>query len=353
MTFQKLRVLERIEEIEGVCSLVLENPAGYTYHAGQHLPLRFHINGQEARRTYTLSSSPTDPHLKITVKRVKGGLVSNYINDHVKVGNFIEARPPIGYIFVECLPHTYRTFYLFAAGSGITPMMSIARTVLAQSPHSYIRLFYGNQSEDTIIFRQQLEVLQSKFGNRLAVVHTLTKPTRESWSALWRTDLIKEARKGYIDDESVRWFLDTHRPVAQDCAYFVCGPGTMNETVRQTLLSLAVPEEDIHIEYFKAPEKKVGVPAGLVNAQATIKLQGQTSAIPVSKGQTVLQAALEANLDAPYSCEAGICATCRARLISGQVHMPSAPALEKKEIQQGYILTCQAHPKTPQLTVEY
>ena len=131
MNFKSLAVVDRREEIEGACSLFLEKPAGFDYKAGQHLPIRFFLDSKEARRTYTLSGSPTDPHLQITVKRVKEGLVSNHINDNVQVGHVIEARPPIGHIYTECEPQTYRTYYLFAAGSGITPIMSIVKSIYA------------------------------------------------------------------------------------------------------------------------------------------------------------------------------------------------------------------------------
>lgn len=359
--FYKLRILEKREEIKDACSIVLEKPAGFDYHAGQHLPIRFFLNGKEVRRTYTLSSSPMDPHLQLTVKRVAGGLVSNHINEHVKVGDWIEARPPIGHIYVACHPVSYRTYYLFAAGSGITPMMSIARTVLAQEPYSHVRLFYGNKSEDTIIFRSKLDELAKHSGGRLVITHSLTAPKRDTWSALWRTDLISDARKGYIDGDAVNWFIDNHRPVSQDCDYFVCGPGNMNSTIRDALLSLKVPAEDIHIEYFKAPEKArpdvgrvtLANDTGVVDAQASVTLDGKQFSVAVPKGQTLLQAVIVAGHQPPYSCEAGICATCRARLSKGSVHMPSAPALEKKEIAQGVILTCQAYPKVGQVVLTY
>ncbi|MEM7118128.1 MAG: 2Fe-2S iron-sulfur cluster-binding protein [Chloroflexota bacterium] len=354
MQFTPLQVLERHEEIEGACSLVLEKPHGFDYKAGQHLPIRFIIKGKEARRTYTLSSSPIDQHLQITVKRVQGGLVSNHINDNIHVGDLVEARPPIGHIFVECAPTNYQTVYLFAAGSGITPMWSMARTLLAQEPHTQVYLFYGNQSEDTIIFRQALEKLQEQYGERLGVAHALSEPKRESWSALWREDVIQEAYKGWIDGEKLRSFLDVCRPKSQNCSYYICGPGGMNSNLRDALLALQVPTEDIHIEYFKAPEKtEVGTKVRGVDGQAEIKLDGQAHSIFVPRGKTLLQAALDAGLDAPYSCEAGICATCRARLLSGKVDMPSAPALEQKEMKQGIILTCQSWANSAELAISY
>jgi len=342
MQFTKLQVIERIEESKGTCSLLLEKPIGFEYHAGQHLPIRFSLQDKEARRTYTLSSSPSDPYLQITVKRVKDGLVSNHINDNIQQGDFIEARPPIGHIYVDCAPRNYRTVYLFAAGSGITPMWSIARTVLAQEPHSHVHLLYGNQSEDTIIFRQALAALQTEYGDRLSVAHMLSAPKKESWSALWSTDIINDARKGRIDGDALQWFIDTFRPVSQDCAYYICGPGAMNGTLRDALLSLQVPSEDIHIEYFKAPEKTESATTKGIASLARIRLNGQAHSISVPPGKTLLQAAVDAGLDPPYSCEGGICATCRAKLLHGKVDMPSAPALEQNEISQGIILTCQS-----------
>ena len=343
MRFTKLRVVERRDEIEGTaCSIFLEKPASFDYKAGQHLPIRFFLNGKEARRTYTLSSSPLDPHLQITVKRVPNGLVSNHINDNIRAGDLIEARPPIGHICIEPTPYTYHTYYLFAAGSGITPMWSMARTALARSPHAHVRLFYGNQSEDTILFRRELDALQTQVGARLQVIHTLSQPKKESWSALWRTDVINDARKGRVDDKALRWFLDANRPVSQNCSYYICGPGAMNITLRDALLKLQVPSKDIHIEYFKAPDKTAASKVVGVAAKASVRLNRQTHSVTVPPNSTVLQACLDVGLDAPYSCEAGICGTCRAHLSKGTVHMASAPALEEREMQQGAILTCQA-----------
>ena len=352
--FEQLTVLDRREEIEGACSLILEKPSRFQYKAGQHLPIRFFIDGQEARRTYTLSSSPLEPNLQITVKRVKGGLVSNHINDHIQVGDRIEAAPPIGHIFVEAKSNNYRTVYLFAAGSGITPMWSISRTLLAVEPHTHVNLFYGNQSEDTIIFRQELEALQQQHRDRFKVSHALSKPKSESWSALWRNDVIQDAHKGWIDAEKLHLFINRCPPKSQDCAYFICGPSGMNTALREALLGLQVPLEDIHIEYFKAPEKQnFGDQVRGRQAQATITLNGKTHKVSVEKGQTILQAALDAGLEAPYSCEAGICATCRATMTDGQIDMPAAPALENKEIQRGIILTCQSWADSDAVSVTY
>ena len=342
MKFTKLRVMERRDEIETACSIFLEKPAEFAYKAGQHLPIRFLIDGKEARRTYTLSSSPADPYLQITVKRVRGGLVSNHINDNVKVGDLVDARPPIGHIYVEPNKYTYCTYYLFAAGSGVTPMWSIARTVLAASPYAHVRLIYGNQSEDTILFRQEIGALQAQVGDRLKVTHVLSEPKKESWSALWRSDVIGDAQKGRVDPEKLRQFLDANRPISQNCAYYICGPGSMNTTLRDALFKLQVPKQDVHIEYFKAPDKSAEKAVIGVDARASVRLNRATQAVAVPRGTTVLQACLDANIDVPYSCEAGICGSCRARLTKGTVHMVSAPALEEREIKAGAILTCQA-----------
>ncbi|MGB1250767.1 MAG: 2Fe-2S iron-sulfur cluster-binding protein [Candidatus Promineifilaceae bacterium] len=353
MQFSQLRVVARQDEIETACSIFLEKPNGFAYKAGQHLPIRFFINGKEARRTYTLSSSPHDPYLQITVKRVKGGLVSNHINDSINVGDIVEARPPIGHIYVAPNKYTYCTYYLFAAGSGVTPMWSIARTVLDIAPYAHVRLIYGNQSEDTILFRKEMETLQQHVGQRLQITHVLSTPKKASWSALWSSDVISDAQTGRVDAEALKRFLDENRPISQNCAYYICGPGSMNTTLQDALLKLQVPNEDIHIEYFKAPEKKATAEIIGVAATATVNLNRRQHSVAVPRGSTVLQACLDAGIDAPYSCEAGICATCRAQLTKGTVHMASAPALEEKEIQQGAILTCQAMATSAEISLSF
>ncbi len=352
MQFTPLTVVARREEIDGACSIRFEKPAGFDYFAGQHLPIRVFINEQEARRTYTLSSSPLDEHLQITVKRVRNGLVSNYLNDTIQVGSVVEARPPIGHIYIQGQRDNYRTLYLIAAGSGITPMWSIARTVLAQEPHTHVRLFYGNKSEDSIIFRESLEKMQSHYGDRFQVVHALNAPKKDSWSALWRSDVIYDVHKGRIDPAALRWFLDKFRPVSQNCEYFICGPGSMNTDLKIALLQLQVPETDIHVEYFGAVKRAENVSRGIA-AQATITLDGKTQRIQLAPNTTVLQAALDAGLDAPYSCQAGICGACQATLTHGKVDMPTAPALDAKQITAGEILTCQSWAESAEIAVKY
>ena len=355
--FYKLKVIEKKEEAKDTVSLVFAAHPAFSYEAGQHIPFRFFIDGKQARRTYTISSSPTEDNtLKITVKRVKGGLVSNYINDHVKEGDFVDGMPPIGHIFVRCNRVHYKTYYLFAAGSGITPMMSILKTVLGQEPHSHVFLFYGNRNEEHIIFRDELDALTNRYQGRLRVVHTLSKPKKDTMSAFWSwKGVMWDVRTGRVDDEAVRWFIDTYRPVAQDVDYFICGPNTMNANLKATLLSLLVPEEDIHVEYFKAPDTsdRASPPNIVDQAKAFVQLEGQQVEVTVAKNRTVLQALVERGYDPPYACESGICATCRAKLLKGSVYMASHAALHKKEINQGYILTCQAHPTSKQVKINY
>jgi len=356
--FYKLKVIEKKVETKDAVSLVFAHHPAFSYEAGQHIPFRFFIDGKQARRTYTISSSPTeDANLKVTVKRVKDGLVSNYINDQVKVGDLVEAMSPIGQIFVRCNRYHYKTYYLFAAGSGITPMMSIIKTVLAQEPHSHLFLFYGNRNEEHIIFRDELDALTMRYQGRLTVVHTLSKPKKDTMSALWSWDgVMWDVRKGRIDEGAVRWFIDTYRPVAQDVDYFICGPNAMNANVRTTLLRFVVPEEDIHVEYFKAPDASdvaAAAPNIVDGANAFVQLDGQQLQVSVGKDKTVLQALVEQGYDPPYACESGICATCRAKLLRGTVYMASHAALDQKEIEQGYILTCQARPTSQQVKINY
>ena len=352
-SFQPLSVLERIQETSAAISLVLERPQGFTYKAGQHLPIRLFLDGQELRRTYTLSSSPLDPHLKLTIKRVKNGIVSNHLNDHVSVGDSIEAMPPIGHIYVDGKPNGYRTYYLFAAGSGITPMMSILRTVLQEETNSHVYLLYGNRDEDAIIFKEALDAVAQRYPKRFHMVHSLSQAKKDRWASLWSTNTLWDARSGIIDEEAVLWFIDKYRPVAQNVDYYICGPQDMNYKVSKTLKALQAPEEDIHVEYFQAAAQSAVDGSSFVGALADIQLQGQSFQIELPKNQSILKSLLSASHHPPYSCQSGICGSCRAKLTHGEVHMQSTAALEKKELSQGYILTCQAHCKTEAVALNF
>lgn len=351
--FHKLKIASIEKPIKEASTITLNLPEylyeDYRYFPGQHLIIRFRINGKEVRRTYSLNSCPFQDELpQITVKRVKGGLVSNYINDQLKVGDELEVMLPQGRFYAAIKEEAYKTYFLFAAGSGITPIISILKSVLVASPDSRVCLLYGNTHQNNIIFKEELEEWQHQFPQRLTVVHTLSDPlVWTSWEQ-WKGE------KGRIDSEKVEWFIDQHPPIAQSTEYYICGPGAMNLTVRKTLIELGIPKELIHIEQFGGiiEENSLEID-GVENAQLTARLNEENHQLLVPKGQTILQVLKAANVHPPYSCESGVCATCVARITHGKVSMKVCMALEDKDIEKGLILTCQAVPITKEIGIDF
>ena len=343
--FHQLRVLDTQAETQQATSVVFETPESFRWRAGQHVTLRFQLHGAEARRSYSISDAPVGgAPLRITVKRVQGGLVSNHVNDHVAPGEVIDVMPPFGGFGLDPDPHARRTYYFFGAGSGITPLYAMIRSVLAAEPHSVARLAYGNRSDASIIFRESLSGLEQKSGGRLTVRHLLSSPSWLSSFRYWR--------RGRIDAGCVAAFIDEHPPYAQDARYYVCGPGRMNAAVRAALKGLDVPDSRIHTESYGATEPPDDSVAG-VAAAARVRLKGSTLSVPVHAGQTVLDAVRASGGAPPYSCESGVCGACRARLRDGSVHLRARMALTDADVAAGLILTCQSLPTTPQIAVAY
>ncbi len=321
----------------------------FSYFPGQHLIIKMSINGKEVRRSYSLNSCPFNGEaLQVTVKRVKNGLVSNYIGDLLKVGDELEVMVPQGRFYANVKEDAYKTYFLFAAGSGITPIISILKSVLFASPNSTVNLLYGNSNQDTIIFKKQLDDLLEHYPNRLQVIHTLSNPT------VWSTWEQWKGRKGRVDKEAVEWFITNHPPIAQSTEYYICGPGAMNISVRNTLLGLQIPKEIIHIEQFGGSIAASNDNIKIVdNAQLSATLNGVAHLLSIPEGKTILQVLKEAKTDPPYSCESGVCGTCVAQVIEGQAEMKSCMALEEEEIKKGLVLTCQAYPTTEKLKIAF
>ena len=361
-TFHKLKVHEVVKETEDAVSLFFEVPETlrdeFVYTQGQHLTLRFFLKGKEARRAYSMCSSPLEPHLAVTVKRVKGGLVSNYINDHVKAGDEIEVLPPEGRFFTPLDPDQRKTYYLFGAGSGITPLFSILKTILEQEPQSTVFLLYGNRSEETILFREQLAQLAQRYKGQLFVEHTLSNPRREKGKGLAglfsKGTLSWEGRTGRIDDKMVAAFLAENTLRSREAVYFVCGPGNMIEAVEKSLQKQGIDKKLIHTEHFTS-----NLPAdapriqGQDGAHVSVTLNSQHIEISVPAGKTILHALIDNKYDPPYSCTSGACSTCMAKVLSGSVKMDACYALDDDEVAQGYILTCQSHPTSTEVKISY
>ena len=347
--FQRLRVIETRPETAEATSVTFDVPAAlrelFSWRAGQHLTLRFLLDGAEVRRSYSISDAPEGGRpLRITVKRVRGGLVSNHIVGALRAGDEVDVMPPFGGFRLAPRAQARRTCYFFGAGSGITPLYAMIGSLLAGEPHSVARLVYGNSNADSIIFRDELARLERESAGRLTVRHVLSSPSWLSSFRYWR--------RGRIDAECVAAFIEAHPPYAQDTQYYVCGPGGMNPAVRSALVGLDVPPDRIHLEHYGAVEPPDDSVAG-VAAEASVGLRGETLTVPVSAGQTVLDAVRAAGVRPPYSCESGVCGACRARLRDGDVHLRASMALQEAELAAGVILTCQALPTSPRLTLEY
>ena len=333
----------------------------FAYRAGQYLTLRFVINGKEERRAYSMCSAPHDDEISVTVKRVKGGVVSNHIADHLREGDTVEAMPPQGRFLLEARPAARRDVYLFGAGSGITPLMSIARTVLEHEPLTRVHLLYGNRDEDNIIFHDALKTLQSRHEGQLFVEHTLSKPKKYKAGGLRGLFGGGKAKwtgaTGRVDIPRVQAFLRDHPGATDEKQYFICGPGKMIDNVEQALLGLGVHKDVIHSERFvsanDAKKKADAADGPVAGGRAVVTMSGKQHTVDLKPGQTILDGLLEAGTNPPYSCLAGACSTCMAKVTKGGVKMEVCFAIDDDEIAAGYILTCQAHPTTPEVEVEF
>ncbi|WP_299848280.1 ferredoxin--NADP reductase [uncultured Roseovarius sp.] len=348
--FHPLTVRETRPEIGGQAKTVMfglpgDLRAAFAWQPGQHLSFRFRINGEEVRRNYSISSSPhTGEPLRITVKRVKDGLVSNHINDHVKTGDVIDVMPPFGKFTLECTANARRTHYFFGAGSGITPLYAMMSSVMAAEPQSVAYLAYGNNNEKSILLEEEINALAVANPDQLRVNHVFSLPAWWSGADYWR--------KGVIDKDAIEAMITENPPYAQDTQYYVCGPGSMNKAVKDALMALDVPASRIHTESYGGTVELDTSVAGMAST-TEVTHDGKTHTVPVAEGQTLLEAARSAGLNPPFSCQSGVCGTCKARLVDGTVHMRAHMALEDDDIAKGTILTCQSVATTKNLTINY
>ncbi|WP_247237058.1 ferredoxin--NADP reductase [Telluribacter sp. SYSU D00476] len=321
------------------------------YKPGQFLTLLLPHEGTKVRRSYSMSSSPyTDVSLAITVKRVPNGFASNYLIDSVKEGDVIEVMEPMGNFTPELDADQARTVVLIGAGSGVTPLISIAKSVLIVEPESTVRLLYGNRTENSIIFKEKIDALVTKYGERFQVVHTLTQP-HETW-----TGETGRLNKSHILKLMEKW--PATDPTSTD--YYLCGPEDMMEEAKRALDVLGVPKEKVHKESFLTAttakahgevtlEENDG---SMKTREITVLYEGSEYKFKVEPHQTVLEAALDLDIDLPYSCQAGMCTACMGRCVSGKVHLDEEDALSEAELKAGFILTCVTHPMSDDVVIE-
>jgi ferredoxin-NADP reductase len=340
--FHELGIRDVVRETAEASSFVLDIPAElrdvYAYTAGQFLTFRAPVGGQVHLRSYSMSSSPdVDAELQVTVKRVPGGVVSNWMIDTLRPRDTIEATPPAG---VFCLGADESDVVAFSGGSGITPVFSILKTALATTSRR-IHLLYANRDRDSIIFAAAIDELAARHPGRLHVTHHL------------------DVEQGFLDAAGARPFAE----IAPGAQYYVCGPGPFMDIVEGALLDASVEDARIHIERFTPaePAPEPDLATGIAGAattepgatQVTIELDGRTETVEHRKGTTILQTARQMGLAAPFSCEAGSCATCMARVLEGEVTMHVNNALTDDEVADGWILTCQSVPTSPSVRVRY
>lgn len=321
---------------------------------GQYLTLKLQVDGQELRRSYSICSSPLDPEeIRIAVKKVPQGRASTMLVEQLQKGMFIEVMTPMGNFHTLLDPAHSKHYVAFAAGSGITPILSILKTVLRTEPRSKFTLFYGNTDRDRIIFRKKLEELKTQHAERLSVHHILSKGMDE--------DLLFNGR---ITTEKAAQLLDRFVTDPLDKEFFICGPEQMMVNVSEALESDGVDKKRIHIELFSTPvsdeaKKEADHSHGSGGsftgvAEVKVILDGREHVLSIpARGDAVLDAALDAGLDVPFACKGAVCCTCKAKVIEGKVEMEMNYALTDEEVEDGFVLTCQTHPRSAEVTIDY
>lgn len=329
--------------------------AAYCFRQGQFLTLRATIDGEELRRSYSICTSTqryAERHeLRIAIKRVAGGRFSNWANQHLRAGQSIDVMTPDGRFFTELSAAQAKHYVGFAGGSGITPMRSLIETTLVAEPASHFTLIYGNRTVGSIMFLEELQALKNRHVDRLALLNILSDEPGEF-----------ELFHGLLDQPRCAALLQGLAPAERIDHAFICGPEAMMNAAEAALRSAGVPAERISIERFGTPNPsgaprpsdRAALPGDAPRAVVNVIIDGKTRRIDVPfDGPVILEAGLAAGLMLPYACKGGVCCTCRARVLDGQVRMDKNYTLEQHEIAAGFVLTCQSHPISAQLTVSY
>lgn len=346
----QLLVKDIVKETRDAISIIFENPEDkIKYKPGQFLSLVFKIDGEDVRRSYSLSTTPySDRDLGVTVKRIDQGKISNYINEKIRPGDTIEAMEPKGNFTIDVDPAARRHIVLFAGGSGITPLFSIGKSVLIKEPRSKVTLVYQNRDEESIIYKNAIDRYLAEYPN-FRVIHILSQPG-DGWDGM----------RGRISRPDVEGLV---KDIVNDreCKplFYLCGPHGMMETVIDQLAAMNVPHADIHKESYVAPSTKAAAHkvtepevTDEKSHEVTIILNGEEYKVMVPPGAYILETALDEDLNMPFSCQSGLCTACRGKLLSGKVKMDDPDGLSDEEIEEGYILNCVSRPLTDDIVIE-
>lgn len=345
------------QETENAVRLVFDVPSElsdtFSYKQGQYLTLECLIDNQPVRRSYSICSGVADSEMQVAIKRVPDGLFSNHANDTVKAGDVLKVMPPQGSFFTELNPEVPKRYLFIAAGSGITPVVSNVRSILQTEPDSHVTLIFGNQRSNTIMFRDQLSFLKNQYMGRFVWINILSKEDQGS-------DLLNGRINNRKGGELGKKLIN----LTSFDDYFICGPESMISEVSRGLRGVGVEESNIHYELFasSAEDAKRVIEKhharareyGQKVSEVTIVADGRGSTFDLStNGENILDAGIGHGIDLPYSCKGGVCSTCKAKLIEGEVDMDITHGLEAGEIEQGYVLSCQAHPISKKVVLDF
>ncbi len=355
--FHPLKVKDVRRETADTVSIAFEVPSTeenvFTFKAGQYLTLKTLIDGENIRRSYSICTSPADADLRVAVKKVEGGKFSEWANRTLKAGEVLEVMPPMGHFTPDINTSNAKNYLLVAAGSGITPVISILKTVLLQEPQSTITLLYGNKGNATIIFKEEIEALKNKYMERVTLLHIFSKEQLD-------TPLLNGRINGAKCEELSKYLLDAE---SFDEAY-LCGPNDMVDSVKEWLIQKNMSAEKVHFELFGTPTPTAGSKE-VKKAEIVKKFDGEYSDVTVildgkethfelaASGETILDAATRFGADAPYACKGAVCCTCRAQVVEGEVQMELNYSLTEAEVANGFVLTCQAHPTTQKVVINF
>ena len=321
----------------------------FRYQQGQHITLRANMDGEDVRRSYSICSGVQDARLRIAIKRVPGGRFSNWANEHLAAGQIVDVMPPVGHFNLPLAASNRKHYVAFAAGSGITPILSLVKTTLAAEPESEFTLFYGNRASSTVMFKEELEDLKDSYLGRFNLVFILSREQQD-------IDLFN----GRITRDKCEALFRHWVDLAEVDAVFVCGPAGMMEEVQAALAARGFDKARVKVEIFatslprKGPVQHSHPVVGANECEVTIVQDGRRRSFTLGKNaEPILEAALGQGIELPYACKGGICATCRAKLVEGEVDMDSSFALEDYEVARGFVLTCQSYPVTDKVTLDF
>ncbi|MGC1498266.1 MAG: 1,2-phenylacetyl-CoA epoxidase subunit PaaE [Sulfitobacter sp.] len=333
-----------------VVSLKPVDGGDFDFIQGQYLTFRQDFDGTEVRRSYSICSGKDDGTLQVGIKKVEGGAFSTWANDTLAAGMTMQAMQPMGSFHTPIMPKIAKNYLGFAGGSGITPVLSILKTVLSREPHSTFTLAYANRGVNTIMFREELEDLKNQYMQRLTVIHVLESDAQD-------IDLFT----GRIDDEKCTALFANWIDIESIDTSFICGPEPMMLAIAGALKEHGLSDEQIKFELFASAQpgrlhrKSSSTDTGsqAKSTEATITMDGSARSFTMDKDQTILEAALENALDAPFACKAGVCSTCKCKILEGEVEMVANHALEDYEVERGYVLSCQSFPVSDRVVVDY